>query len=174
MRYPSQMSEKPDILRKIDAIVGSAIRDLAATGASDEELGAFAAAHRTKVAKLLDAPLAAASEPPDIVEVVQQAVESTLLGAGLIKKKPETKKARLPAARVVLTVHGKRTTVTIPNATMELLVQREGSLRSARKLVNRVAAGVPAGEANRSAWVNDQITKWLDFAASSPPSRSAH
>ena len=67
---------------KLNAIVGAAVRALVESGADDERIGAFAAAHRVRVAEILGLSPTPAG-PPDLIEVVREAVRGVLSESGL-------------------------------------------------------------------------------------------
>jgi hypothetical protein len=146
-----------DLNRKLNAIVGAALKAMADSGAPDEVLGAFAADHRDKVAGILGlAPQRV--EAPDLVAVVEQAVQRVL-----DRHESTTKTATGPKkVRKYVLVDGKRTSVTIYGDTFNGLLAREGGeQRSAMKIVNQLANTMPVGGANRSNWVEQRLQALL-------------
>lgn len=145
-------------LRKLNAIVGSAIKALAESGADDELIGAFAATHREKVSKILGRP-EEALQPPDLQEIVTQAVSHALEVVGVAQKvKSNT------TTRVNVVIAGKRTTVTIQKETIGKLAQVRGGGRQAKAFIQEVALSSPPDVANRSNWVEARLQNFLSFS----------
>lgn len=66
-------------LRKLNAIVGAALRGFVESGADNEFIGAFAASYREDVSKILGTS-GEALGPPDLLDIVTQAVRAAVQG----------------------------------------------------------------------------------------------
>ena len=87
------MSSDDEIeLRKLNAIVGAAIKVMIESGADDEFIGSSAASYRRKVAKILGEPVEAL-DLPDLLSIVSQAVRQALTAS----KEPPVEEAEAPA-----------------------------------------------------------------------------
>lgn len=140
---------------KLNSIVGSAIRGLVESGASDESVGAFAHRHRTQVAQLLGIEKKPPTVEADLQAVIAGAVAQALQVAGLIGP------GRVNAAeRVYVLVGGRRTSLTIDRAVLRRLTQGAGR-PSANELIQTYANQVPTGTKNRSKWVQDQLVAYV-------------
>jgi hypothetical protein len=145
--------------RKLDAIVGAAIKALAESGAGDELVGAFAATHRLKVSKILGLSEPAA-DAPDLLDIVTQAVGMALEQAGVGKRKvfggPSTK-------RVYVEVGGRRTSLTLSHAVLGKLDQVRGERKAAKTIIQELANSAPSNVENRSGWVEERLTAYLQL-----------
>lgn len=147
--------------RKLDAIVGSAIRALVESGADDEFIGSFSANHRIKVAGILEQS-AATSSPPDLQSVVAQAVTQALSAAGIVGKQ------RNASQRVNVIIAGRRTSVTLGVATIEKLIEAKGGKSQAKELVQEMARTIPTNVENRSGWLEERLQAFLTFQKNDP------
>lgn len=144
--------------RKLNAIVGSALRGLVESGASDEAIGAFAQDHRTKVSQLLGI---AAAKPQEVdlnalvSSVVLKALDELGVGSGQASRKP--------AARVIVEVRGAKTSVSIKRALMDRLVASKGGQKEASAMLEELANAAPADTLNRSKWVAERVESILQM-----------
>lgn len=153
------MSTDQDI-RKLNAIVGSALRGLVESGASDEAIGAFAHDHRSKVSQLLGLESAPAQQV-DLENVVAKVLEQM----GFAPGKPERK----PAARIIVEVRGSKTSISMSRALMDRLVAAKGGQRkAANATIEELANAAPADVRNRSRWVADHVETILSLPQSAP------
>lgn len=155
--------------RKLNAIVGSALKALAEGGADDEFIGAFAASHRAKVAKILGHP-EAALQPPDLQMIVAQAVTQALADAGMGKGKASSKQA---ARRINVVVAGQRTSVTLARNTVAQLVEAKGG-KQANEFIQELVNNAPVGVPNRSGWVEERLRAFLSFGQTGSAGVLAH
>jgi len=135
--------------RKLNAIVGSAIKALAESGAEDELVGAFAAAHREKVARILGTATGP-DQPPDLAMTIAQGVKAALEQMGFSA-------AREKARRISVTVGGRKTTVSVRESRLAKLADQVGGLPKARAIIGEMAQSAPDGLSNRSAWIEERI-----------------
>lgn len=142
--------------RKLNAIIGAALKALALSGADDEYIGAFAVTHRDKVAKLMG-QTETALQSPDLQTIVEQAVSHALAVAGL--GKITSKQA---ARRINVIIDGRRTSVTIDRITVAKLVEAKGD-KQANELIQKLANSAPENVTNRSRWVSDRVNKVLNY-----------
>lgn len=147
--------------RKLNAIVGAAIKALADSGADDEVVGAFAVAHRMKVATILGQPVEAL-HPPDLLAIVKQAVIETI---GTSTRVGSTKTGEDRAGRFNVMIQGRRTSITISQSTVAEIVQSKGNKKQARALMQEIANQLPADVTNRSSWVEERLIAFLKFDA---------
>jgi hypothetical protein len=151
-QYTRPVSTELDT-RKLNAIVGSALRGLVESGASDEAIGAFAHDHRVKVSQLLgvgDAP----AQQVDLESLVTSVVGKVLDEMGLAPGKS----ARKPAARIIVDVRGAKTSISINQALMNRLVAAKGGEKGAAKAtLEELANAAPADARNRSKWVAERV-----------------
>lgn len=164
--YTEEVSDDLE-LRKLNAIIGSAIKALAESGADDEFIGAFALSHRQKVSKILGQP-EEALQPPDLQAMITRAVEQAMDSTGLRKRAGKRK-----TERVHVLIGGRRTSVTITQAMVSGLVQAKGDRRSAKALIQELANSAPVDTDNRSRWVEDRVRAFLSFP-SEPLSAAQH
>jgi hypothetical protein len=152
--------------QKLNAIVGAAVRALVESGADDERIGAFAAAHRMRVAEILGMSPTPAG-PPDLIEVVREAVRGVLTESGLAARP-----VRQTAKRVFVMVAGKRTSVTVDPRLFQKVSEVNGgdakaqavirvqSVRVDRRAADRHhATPIPTGprkQASLAGWVNSR------------------
>jgi len=141
-------------LRKLNAIVGASVKALADSGADDEFIGAFASSHRQKVSQILGHP-EEALQPPDLQAMITQAVEQALDAAGL-RKRPSRRKTE----RVHVLIGGRRTSVTLGQATVADLMRTKGA-KQAKALIQELANGAPSDTDNRSRWIDERIRAFL-------------
>lgn len=153
------MSNDHDI-RKLNAIVGSALRGLVESGAGDEAIGAFAHDHRTKVSQLLGVEGVPAQQV-DLETVVTKVLEQ--MGVA------QAKAARRPAARIIVEVRGSKTSISINRTLMDRLVAAKGGERGvAKATIEELANAAPADVSNRSKWVADHVETVLSMPLGSP------
>lgn len=165
-RYTLPVSDDSDT-RKINAIVGAAIKALAESGAGDEFVGAFAASHRAKVASLLGASEPAA-DSQDLLTIVTQAVGIALERAGAGKRKEHTTK------RVNVEIAGRRTSLTINRSILDQLVKAKGSPQKAKSVIQDLANTAPANVDNRSGWVEERLLGVLALTDQGGASAARH
>lgn len=149
-------------LRKLNAIVGAAIKALAESGADDEFVGAFAATHRAKVARILGQP-EEALQSPDLLALVTQAVSQALGDAGIGKNR-----AKQPAKRINVVIAGRRTSVTLSREILDRLIEAKGSQSQANDFVQELAGSLPAEVTNRSGWIEERVRAFLNFRQGEP------
>jgi hypothetical protein len=152
--------------RKLNAIVGAALKALVESGAGDEFVGAFAATHRTKVASILGAAEPPA-DSPDLVAVIAQAVGVAFEQAGIGKRKGGSSR------RINVLVGGRRTSLTVNPALMDRLIQIEGP-RKAKLVIQDLANTAPTDVKNRSGWVEERLTSVLSLTSQPEPSSPRH
>jgi hypothetical protein len=147
--YTRPVSNEQDT-RKLNAIVGAALRGLVDAGATDEAIGAFAHDHRARVAELLGVGAAAQSAEIDLTVVVQRVLQE--LGAA------PARVGRKPAARVVVQVRGSKTSISIQHSLLDRLVAARGGEKTrAVSTIEELANAAPASVANRSRWVAQRV-----------------
>ena len=162
--YTTDVSDDPEIqTRKLNAIVGAAIKALAASGADDEFVGDFAAAHRLHVANVLGHEQA--QPVPDLVSIVTQAVGQALAQAGVVSAKRVDRAA--PARRIHIMLGGRRTSVSISPVHLDALVRQKGGLSKARTVIEELGNAAPTSVDNRSGWIEERLVGML--RASSVP-----
>lgn len=154
-------------IRKLNALVGAAIKALVESGAGDEFVGAFAASHRTKVASILGAS-EQAHDSQDLLTIVTQAVGVALEQAGVGKRKePATK-------RVNVEIAGRRTSLTLSHAVLEKLAQAKGSRQKVKAVIQDLANTAPVDVENRSGWVEERLAGLLALANNGSASLTRH
>lgn len=153
--------------RKLNAIIGSAVKALALSGADDEFIGAFALSHRIKVAKLLGKTETPRQEP-DLQTIVAQAIAQALAAAGV-----GNAKSKSPARRINVIIAGRRTSVTLGRNTVAQLVEAKGD-KQANELINELANSAPTNVANRSRWVTERLKTYLTFGTDNEGSIQRH
>jgi hypothetical protein len=150
--------------RKLNAIVGAAIKALAASGVEDEVVGAFAASHRSQVAKILGQPETPAAAP-DLLDMITAAVRAAMTEAGISSRKvpagPTTK-------RMNVLVQGRRTSVTLAHGVFERVASANGGAANARQLVQAIATEAPSSVENRSGWIEERLLALLSSQAVAP------
>lgn len=162
-----------DLQDKLNALVGEALRGLVESGAPAEAIGSFAATYRDSAARILGISAAPPAEP-DLRVLVTEAVAAALAEAGIGAQK-NSRAARPKAHRFIVHVGGKRTSVTISAATTEkLMAANQGHRGDVTALLESLANQAPAGEANRSKWVEQRALTTLKFDASSDASAARH
>jgi 3-oxoacyl-(acyl-carrier-protein) synthase len=149
-------------LRKINAIVGAAIKAVVESGADDEFVGAFAATHRAKVARILEHPEEALQGPTDLLALVTQAVAQALGEAGIGSNR------RAPAKRINVVIAGRRTSVTLSREILDRLIEAKGSQSQANNFVQELASNLPADVPNRSRWIEERVRAFLNFRQGDP------
>lgn len=150
--YTDAMNDQD--LRKLNAIVGSAIKALVETGADDALIGSFAATHRSKVAEILGHK-EHVTESPDLLELVTQAVRTAMGDAGIQArlKQPSTRRTR----RVYVNVAGRRTSLTLSSESLDGLAKAYGGAKSALAAIQSLIESAPPGIENRSRWVDERL-----------------
>ena len=153
----------------VDTLVGAAIRGVVRGGADDAYVAEFSAAYRTQVEQLLGvAQQPLPSQPPELLDLVTQAVERALERAGVppadaVRRSSEMLPSE-SASRINVKVNGKRTSLTIKAS---LLARAQAQLGGRRKTVAAIAdlaASAPESTANRSGWVQDRLHSLLQGA----------
>lgn len=149
---------------KLDAIVGAALKQLFASGATSMEVGGFAARYRAEVAGILGfAPQK--EEAPDLLAIVTQAVEQAMNNrpSGSVSetsaRRPYQRKNPVPLVekkRINIEINGRRTSLNIPVDVLAKMDSFAGSRREAVLLAQELAKNAPADVENRSAWVIDR------------------
>lgn len=139
--------------RKLDAIVGAAVRALAESGADDAYVGAFAASHREKVATILGLGGQRQQQPPDLLKLVTEAVQKAMMGAQPVPRKPAGASA---VTRVYVTLNGKPTSLSLDKDRVSKLKEALGP-KEARKAITELAQSAPQGVKNRSGWVEARM-----------------
>lgn len=152
---------------KLNHIVGAAIRALVESGADDGQIGAFAVAHRTKVAAILGASDQPVAGPPDLVELVRGAVRSVLSESGLAPAEAKTK-----AKRINVLVAGKRTSVTVDAALFFKVAESNGGPAKATALIKDLASSSPSDVAKRSGWIEEKLMAIMEAGAGAPTGRT--
>lgn len=153
--------------RKLNAIVGAAIKALTDSGAGDEYVGSFAASHRAKVASILGHSEPAA-EAPDLLAIVTRAVGLALEQAGVGKRKePSTK-------RVNVEIAGRRTSLTLSRSVLEKLAQAKGTKQQAKAVIQDLANTAPLDVENRSGWVEERVVGVLALSEQDSASSARH
>ena len=142
---------------KLNAIVGSALKAMVESGVDEKVLGAFAFAHRNKVANILGIQTAAQQEQALRAQIAEELVQQVAkdlgqtLSATLAKISAHPKKIRKN-----IVINGSRTAVTVDEANYQSLVQSKGE-DGALAALNDLASKTPKDVANRSGWINTQI-----------------
>jgi hypothetical protein len=139
--------------RKLDAIVGAAVRALAESGADDAFVGAFAAAHRDKVATILGIAEQKQQQPPDLLDLVTEAVQKAMAGVQTVPRKPAGSSA---VTRVYVTLNGKPTSLSLDKERVLKLKEALGA-KEARRAISELAQSAPQGVKNRSGWVEARM-----------------
>lgn len=153
--------------RKLNTIVGAAIKALAESGAADEFVGAFAASHRAKVASILGASEPAA-DSQDLLAIVTQAVSIAMEQAGLGKRKePST-------TRVNVEIAGRRTSLTLSRVVLDKLSQAKGTKQQVKAVIQDLANTAPMEVENRSGWVEERLHGFLALMDRDGPSAAHH
>ncbi len=152
------MTDETDI-RKLNAIVGAALKALAENGADDETLGAFAANHRSKVAEILGCS-SAQPQAPDLLSLVTQAVTQAM--ANIPELKGVSKKEKR-AKRISVLIANQRTSVTISPTTVARLIEAKGNKKQAREFIEELANKAPQDSDNRSKWVEARLLSFLSY-----------
>jgi hypothetical protein len=153
--------------KKLNAIVGAAIKGLVESGADDEAIGSFAEAHRRKVASILGGG-SIESSAPDLLELVTRSVRQVLREEGAVPRR--TKRAR--TQRVYVQVAGKQTSLTIAAHVMEQLSGAHGM--HARTVIQEIVDQAPEQISNRSAWVQERIVAALKLQEPGPIPSARH
>lgn len=159
-----------DETRKLNAIVGAAIRALAESGAEDEFVGSFAAAHRIKVAGILGQS-ESVPQAPDLLQLVTQAVGLALDQAGVNRRGMVRGST---AKRIYVVIAGKRTSLTLSRDVFEQLIKSKGDSRTAKMMVQDFANSVPPQIDNRSGWVEERLLSFLAMGDDAQPHASRH
>jgi len=159
---------KSDAERKLDAIVGAALRGIIESGADDEFVGEFAERHRARVAQVLGAPATQLS-PPDIASVVAQAVTEAFSKFG-----GATKATKVTTKRVNIYVNGRRTSAVISVDSFGKLIERQGGKQQAVKFIEGLANSESTPEnRGRSASLEQKIQSYLMSVETKQPVSSA-
>lgn len=127
---------------------------------SPERLGAFAAEYRAHVTNVMGGEQRV--DEPDLLALVKKAVSEAIVeskppalptGAA-----PALESAALGVRRVYVSISGKRTSVSIPEAVYESLAQAAGgSPRVVKRRIEAVAQEVPPEVDNRSGWITERL-----------------
>jgi hypothetical protein len=144
---------------KLDALVGTAVLGMVASGASAAAIEAFAARFRAEAAEILGD--VQKDEAPDLHAVVRNAVDSALdakFGTGTKAESAQQSKTRSKTQRVaVVTAAGKRTMVTLPVSLMNQLNSVTGSSKKTSAMVKEIASSAPENLSNRSKWLTERL-----------------
>lgn len=143
--------------RKLNAIVGSALRALADSGADSEAIGEFAVKHREEVARILGVSQEL-PQAPDLHAVVAQALSQALADAGIGTKRSSKKE------RVFVFVAGRKTSVTLQTSTVEKVEKVKGSKREAKSFIQELASRAPVEATNRSGWIEERLQSFLSYS----------
>lgn len=161
-RYPLPFAPSVTSLtttEKLDALVGTAVLGMVASGASAAAIGAFAAKFRSEAAEILGE--VQKDEVPDLHAVVRNAVDSALdakFGTGTQSQSPLQAASRSKTQRVaVVTAAGKRTMVTLPVSLMNQLNTVTGSRKKTASMVKEIASSAPDNLTNRSKWLTERL-----------------
>lgn len=144
--------------RQLNALVGGALRGLVESGVDDEAVGAFAASYRLKAAKILGHPQEALN-PPDLTEVIKQAVAQALAASG----QPPSKKSRKQNDHFTVMIRGQKTSVTIHKDVIAQLTEAKGGKAEVSRFVREVAKDVPETVENKSEWIEERIATIMRF-----------
>jgi hypothetical protein len=144
--------------RQLNALVGGALRGLVESGADDEAVGAFAASYRLKAAKLLGHPQEALN-PPELTEVIKQAVAQALAASGQLP----SKKSRKQNDHFTVMIRGQKTSVTIHKDVIAQLTEAKGDKAAVSRFVREVAKDVPETVENKSEWIEERIATIMRF-----------
>lgn len=148
---------------QLNTIVGAALKGMVQGGASDAQIGEFASNFRNQVAQVLGI-VAAAPEPPDLLAIVSQAVEAAMGRTQSVKSPRATAQKATSTktkARIMVTVQGKRTSVTVDPEVLNQVKAWAGGKEPCLHLVQHLVDKVPATEPNRSAWVQAQLKQMV-------------
>jgi len=156
-----------DLDTKLNHIVGAAIRALVESGADDGQIGAFAVAHRAKVAQILGATEHPPAGPPDLHAVVRDAVRSVLTESGLAAAQ-----LRAKAKRINVLVGGKRTSVTVDTGLYLKVANANGGAKKASALIRSLASSAPPDVAKRSGWIEERLRAITEAADVASPGRT--
>ncbi len=148
--------------RQLNALVGGAVRGLVESGADDEAIGSFASTYRQKAAKLLGRPQEAL-DPPDLTDIIKDAVAQALAAAQVKPKK----KSRKQNEHFTVSIGGQKTSVTIHKDVIAQLAEAKGSKAEVSRFVREVAKDVPDSVENKSEWIEHRIATILRFKAES-------
>ena len=160
---------------RLDLLTGEALKLMAEGGASAQALGHFARLYPAKAAAHLE-PMPPPQEMD--LEAVIRATVQAVLGAGVVPGQAGPAagaRGQRGADRVKLNVvvAGKRTTVKLRRALYEQLTTRDGAAK-ADQLVQSFVDKAPAGQVNRSGWVEEQVTQFLVLAEMGPTAAAQH
>lgn len=159
MTYTSTMADFSDS-DKLDAIVGAAIQALANAGADARMIGSFAAQHRQKVAELLNIPSTPTPvvDMKELVDLAVTTVTNALQERGVLRANSSPRLERLNV------IVGKtRTTVSVEKPTLDKLIEMMGSKKAAKQYIEQVANNAPKGTPNRTDWVTEQLTTYIQL-----------
>lgn len=141
--------------KKLNAIVGAALKALAESGASAEFIGEFAVSHRQHVAGVLGYPTAS-QEPPSLEAIVSQVVAQTL-AATTQGKTPKQKTKE----RVTIMLDGKKTSLSLDALTLAKWHEANPSKKQSLARIASLASAAPP-EVNRSEWVSAKLLSYLN------------
>ena len=163
------MSNDQD-LRKVNEIVGEALKALVDSGVPVEFVGSFATTYPAKVAQIMGSPGKPVASM-DLEQLIQATVARTVetVVAGRPRKLREH-----TVTKVNVTVHGKRTTVTLGKELLASLASVCGSPRKATEIVRRCAQDAPLNVENRSAWMAEKLQGYLSHDSLSLASARPH
>jgi len=164
-----QVVQDDSEIRKLNAIVGAALKALADSGAEDEFVGAFAAAHRVKVASILGVGKPA-TETPDLLTIVTQAVGVALTQAGVGKSKTLVQNTK----RVNVEIAGRRTSLTLSRTVLERLTETKETKQQVKAVIQDLANTAPATVTNRSGWVEERLLTILSHSVADTSTSARH
>jgi hypothetical protein len=182
-----------DNAKKLNELLGAAMRSMLNTGADDAALGQFAAEFRERAVQILGPgdtssltdPFHAGSDgslTADLTQFIRattrEAVNHTLEQINLApssgRRRPGRPMSVERAVRVNFTLRGKRSALSIEPSSFNALVRlHKGSKPAARQMVRDVASRIPESITNKSTWVQERIVAIL-AAQSQPKPDSQH
>lgn len=155
---------------RLDTLVGEALRAIVESGADAAFIGAFAASHRQRVAQILGV----AEKPADVAA----GVDLVELVERVVTELEERRASRPRKPKFNLEVAGRRTSVSLSTASLQLLQASKVSPRQARSILESLAATCPARpQTSRSTWVETHLQAALEMAtteATTTVGKSAH
>jgi hypothetical protein len=168
--------------KKLNAIVGSAIKALAESGVDDEIVGAFAASHRSKVSTILGINKQPVHET-DIADLVAKAVNAAVAAAlehaGMVNIKnagdQTSRRAQKPASkRINVDIAGKRTSLSIKQSILDDMKSVSGGEKQALTAIQDLAESAPANSENRSAWVQERLLAMISMTTNKEQFTARH
>lgn len=176
LAYTLCVDQKIVTEEQLDAIVGTMLRKLVASGSSSVDIGRAAVEFRQEVKSILGLVEPPAA-PPNIQELVTAGVTAgvtvALTEAGLIKEAMRPKRGRFNVE-----INERRTSISINT---ELMNQARTQLgrTEAKRLLTKLANAAPAtpNGMSRSMWIEAQLTsslKWFNEKFEHLPDSPTH